>query len=799
MTDQVKPTTSVPDLPYLKFDEEVTLTNCDLEPIHIPAHAQAYGVIVVVDPSSIDLTILQVTDNVGEFCGVRPKQILGLCAEVLFGADQTAMLSSALSERALEANPVYLFTGPINNHGQFHVTTHTYHGLMIVELEPLEQTAEQKTGSSSGSDLRLLLRNAFTKFRSAATTTAYSRTVCEAIQEISGFDRVMVYKFHDDGHGEVIAEAIGSADSREPYLGLHYPASDIPRQARALFLLNTIRLMPDAHYEQAKIIPTLNPLTSQPLDMTHCVLRGYSQMYTEYLTNMGSRASMSLAIVSEEKLWGLVACHHLSYRLVPYDVRMACELLVDVVSLQIADKQAQDDIEYRERIHAVHKSLIESTKRHGSILIGLTDTAETEDGLSALSLIEAGGCAVLSENNCRLLGNTPTEHEVQAMVHWLRETRPEDEEVWSTDEFESVFPAALDWQNRAGGVLALRVSMTLPGRDWVLWFRPAAAQTVNWAGDPKKPYLKGPMGDRLTPRKSFELWQETALERSLPWVSAEIEGVRRLRRAIISQDVARKSMELTQINTELARSNTELDFFAYATSHDLKEPLRGISNYVRFLREDHGESLNSDAQLKLDTVMRLTRRMDTLLDSLLHYSQLGRQELVLVLVDLNQVLSDVMESLSSRFLHVGAEVRVPRPLPSQVLCDLVQISELFTNLVTNAVKYNEKPTGERWVEIGWLSEKEFPKISGKKRNSSDLRSIFFVRDNGIGIPKKQFDTVFRIFKRLHSRTEYGGGTGAGLTICKRIVERHQGKLWIDSAVGEGTTFYFTLGWEPSED
>jgi signal transduction histidine kinase len=238
--------------------------------------------------------------------------------------------------------------------------------------------------------------------------------------------------------------------------------------------------------------------------------------------------------------------------------------------------------------------------------------------------------------------------------------------------------------------------------------------------------------------------------------------------------------ELEERNAELRQSNKELDDFAYIASHDLKEPLRGIHNFSLFLLEDYGDKLDSEGQSKLETLPRLTRRMESLIDSLLHFSRVGRVDLAIDRVDLNEILVDVLDSLGPHLTEKGIELRIPRPLPT-VLCDRARIGEIFRNLVTNAAKYNDKP--EKWIEIGYRE-------TGGAREAAP--TVFYVRDNGIGIPEKHYDAIFRIFKRLHGRDQFGGGTGAGLTIVKKIVERHNGRVWLESSPGLGTTFYFTL-------
>jgi signal transduction histidine kinase len=251
---------------------------------------------------------------------------------------------------------------------------------------------------------------------------------------------------------------------------------------------------------------------------------------------------------------------------------------------------------------------------------------------------------------------------------------------------------------------------------------------------------------------------------------------------VLEERVRERTRELQQRNEELNQSNKELDDFAYIASHDLKEPLRGIHNFSNFLLEDYSEKLDDDGRSKLETLMRLTRRMETLIDSLLQFSRLGRVDLGLDRVDLNQVVAEILDSLAISLREDGIEVRVPRPLPT-IEADRVRVGEIFHNLIVNAMKYNDKP--EKWIEVGW-------------REQEGRAPVFYVRDNGIGIPEKHHDAVFRIFKRLHGRDKYGGGTGAGLTIAKKIVERHRGRIWLESSAGEGTTFYFTLSEEGDE-
>lgn len=234
--------------------------------------------------------------------------------------------------------------------------------------------------------------------------------------------------------------------------------------------------------------------------------------------------------------------------------------------------------------------------------------------------------------------------------------------------------------------------------------------------------------------------------------------------------------ELAAFARELERSNKELEDFAHIASHDLKEPLRGIRNYSTFLLEDYEDVLDEDGQNKLHTLVRLTSRLESLIEELLHFSRVGRTEIALQPVDLHEAVTDIVDSVAGWLEEFNGHVVVEDSLPT-THCHQVLAAEVFRNLITNGIKYNN--SDRKQVEVGALLNE-----AGE--------TVFFVRDNGIGIAPKHNETIFRIFKRLHGRDKFGGGTGAGLSITQKIVRRHGGRIWLESEEGKGTTFFFTL-------
>ena len=266
----------------------------------------------------------------------------------------------------------------------------------------------------------------------------------------------------------------------------------------------------------------------------------------------------------------------------------------------------------------------------------------------------------------------------------------------------------------------------------------------------------------------------------------ELESAGRLKFLLMELVVSRVE-QIAQLNAELLRSNEELDAFAYVASHDLKEPLRGIYKYAHQLIE--AEPAEPEAtRSRLDSIMRLALRMDNLLDSLLHFSQLGHADLRLENVDLNEVLAEALEMIGSRTPDPATAIAVPRPMPVAA-CDPVRLREVFVNLLSNALKYNDKPI--RQLEVGYFG----PKEAGRPLDfpaSAAGQTLYYVKDNGIGIESRHFEQVFKVFKRLHGLGEFGGGTGAGLTIVRMLIQRHGGEIWLESKPGHGCTFYFSL-------
>lgn len=758
--------------PYSIKRHGTTIDNCDSEPVQTPGCIQSYGALLVVRPS--DLLISQISENSAVWFGRPPAALLGQSLFVAIGAQHEARVREHLRPGATE-QPVYVLTTDATDAvPALDVTVHSSDGLLVFELEPSANPA-----TAAEPDYFLMLRTSVDRLQSSRSLRDFSQAVTREVQAMTGLDRVMVYRFHEDAHGEVFAES-ARADL-PPWLGLHYPAEDIPQPARDIFLKLWIRPVPDVGAELCELVPLANPDSGKPLNMTHCALRGPSIMYSEYLQNMGVKACLTLPIRRDGVLWGLIACHHYSApRALSYQMRAACELFAQIVSLQLKSAEERELLEYRLKLARVHQSLVTQAAQRQSF-------EALTDGSPALpDAIAATGAAILHGRVWWTVGDTPPRTELDALAAWLRE-RPElySSGAYATDCLSRAYGRAEAFSAIGSGLLA--VPLASPRAGFLLWFRPETIHTIDWAGNPHdKPAVAGPNGARLTPRKSFELFVESVRRRSLPWQSVELEAARRLR-SLLLEIVVSQAERLGEVNADLARSNDDLDAFAYVASHDLKEPLRGIHKYAHQLRDDAAFA-NDEQRRKLDGLVRLTLRMDSLLDSLLYFSRVGRATLELATVDLGSVLDEALEMIESRRADYGAEVIVARPLPT-IRCDRVRVRQILVNLLSNAIKYNDKP--QRRIEIGYLEPDE-PGPRGEAPAAVVESTVYFVRDDGIGIDSRHTLRIFEMFSRLHGREQYGGGTGAGLTIVKKLVERHGGQVWVQSTLGEGATFFFTL-------
>jgi two-component system, chemotaxis family, sensor kinase Cph1 len=481
---------------------EEALLRCADEPIAIPGAVQPHGVLLVV--TEPDLAVVVASANAPDLFG-RP--VAGVPLDDLLGSDDAARLRAGLDGDLAEVNPlrVQLSGADVD------LVLHRADGVLITEWEPV-RGAEQ-----AGAAWHRRLPTVLQRLSATATLDELTDVLARDVRTLTGFDRVLVYRFDAEWNGEVIAEA--RRDDLEPFFGLRFPASDIPAQARALYVTNWMRLIPDAGYRPVPLDPPVTPSTGRPLDLSGAMLRSVSPVHLEYLANMGVVSSMSVSLVDDGMLWGLIACHHYAGPHRPsYSDRVAAEFLGRTASLLLPTKVAAGE----------QSGLVEVAHRQAQLaaVVGRTPrelSAALADGeVTALDLLPASGAAVRLNGQLRLLGTTPPADRVEPLVRALLAAGTP-----VTDAVSRIVPEAADLADTASGVLAVEVA---GGRDdFLAWFRPETIREVTWGGNPyTSKTAQTEAGPRLSPRRSFEAWSETVRETAQPWREHEIAAARTL-------------------------------------------------------------------------------------------------------------------------------------------------------------------------------------------------------------------------------------------------------------------------------
>jgi chemotaxis family two-component system sensor kinase Cph1 len=725
----------------------VDLTDCDREPIHIPGLIQPFGVLfVLAEPS---LTVTQVSENVGDHLPLGVDEVLGQpLATVLDPASVAAVGAALRDERWHDLNPL-----PIAARGkQFDGIVHRHAGAAILELEP-----------NPGPPLATPhpVREALIALQRALTLAELGEVVVQQVRRVTGFERVLFYRFHEDGHGSVDAEAREPA--LEPYLGLHYPASDIPAQARELYRKSWLRLIFDGRANPVRVVPTLRADTGGPLDLSFSVLRSVSPIHLEYMANMGVRASMSVSLVVRDRLWGLITClNHSGPRRVSQETRTACEFVGRLASLQIAAFEDRDQLAQRAARRATEEDLARAMRESAAEVDVLAVLLTRPQELTGI--VAAEGVALVSGGEIVTRGQTPPPALIRDIAAWV--DLNEGFRPFATASLGGAFPPAQASGDVASGLL----TFALPGASQrrLLWFRPELIQTVSWGGDPHKP-VAAPSGGRLRPRHSFALWREDVRLRSQPWTVSDLETADELQRRAIEIDLQRR------FSSEQRAVRARDDLLA-VVSHDLRNPLSTIQLQAEVLLRvptagDEGRAriLREGAE----HIRRSASHMKALTDDLLDLASIEahRFALRLQLVEsrhlIEEALSDASALAQAKRITFGAEL-IDTP---KLEADPERMLRVLANLLGNAIKFTP--------EAGKITVRA-------ERRDGDL--AIAVADTGPGIPEDDLPHVFdRYWKAAASKP----GTGLGLYIASGIVEAHGGKIWAESSAS-GARFTFTL-------
>ncbi|WP_109464030.1 HWE histidine kinase domain-containing protein [Albibacillus kandeliae] len=645
---------------YIPTDTPVDLTNCDREPIHILGNVQSFGSLVAI---SADWIVQHASKNCGQVLGLEAEEMIGLPLKTFLPAQTIERLRQRLGANSHENAVMRLFGMDVFGDGRLYdISAHQSNLSFILEFEAKSRGAQH--------DELAIVTPMMRRVAAEKDLLGVSQAAARQLRELAGFDRVMVYQFGPEGDGTVIAEAKAETDT-ETYLGLHFPASDIPRQARELYKRNHLRLIADVDDDVSPIYPQFSP-EGEPLDLSLAVTRAVSPIHLEYLRNMKVRASMSVSIIIRGELWGLFACHHREPLYVDYERRTAIELLAQFYAYELERREAREVSETIGRAQKLHDRLMMSLSSGDDLATGFRGIAK-EIG----KVIPYDGIALYLGDRYVTIGVTPEKEDFQTIVRFLNTAAAS--RVYATDHLVARLPSMAHAVDSSAGILAIPISR-LP-RDYIVLFRTEVARQVTWAGNPHKPVEVGSFGARLTPRKSFEVWKEDVANRSASWSPTSLRAAEAIRVTLL--EVVLKLSD--EMNIERKRAQDQQELLIAELNHRVRNVLGLIRSLVAQSRKS-SRTIDEFSSAIDGRIQALAKAHDQLTET--EWSPIAFADVVNI--ELKAYLNEDRERVSI----LGTPIKLAPEAFST-------IALVFHELVTNSVKYGalSAPHGRVTVEV----------------------------------------------------------------------------------------------------
>jgi len=774
-----------PDLAVFSPDALVDWQECTAESIYAPPYIQPHGAMFSLEKTQ--LTILQASENIEAFMGIAVDKLLGQPIQKFFSRAQFKKIVNFLKQETLEQSSAFelklnqeivQLAQPKKNL-RLKGTLYRTVDALILELKPLAKSQQADPFQYYSRFQEVILG-----LRSATNLSDLAQTLVREIKAITGFDRVMVYRFEADEHGIVIAE------EKEPhlvsYLGLHYPATDIPAHARDLFYRQRVREIPNVNYEPIPLVPPFNPLTNLPTDLSDSMLRGVHPYHVEYLQNMGVAASLTISLPDDTRLWGLIACHHYSPRQIDYETRKTCEFLGQFASIELVHQQERMLNAYRSQVRVIQDELQRVFLRDPNFI----EQVLICNRYKLLELVHANGAAILLDGELTLIGQTPTRKQVYNLVEWL-EQQPAQERVFATHALSQLYPAAQQFKETASGLLAISIVLSQVRQKSyrILWFRPEQVQTVDWAGNPQDAMKVDDSGElRLCPRKSFELWKETVWEMSYPWQLAELEAATEVRNTLMLAVLEFSQTALEQAAERAAIANRAKSQFLAKMSHELRTPLNAILGFTQVM--NRSSNTPSEFQEHLGIINRSGEHLLMLINDVLEMSRIEAGQLVLTesCFDLFRLIHSIQEMFMLKASEKGLRLNIEESpcLPRYLYGDQAKIRQIMINLLSNAIKFTDQGHVILRVkcEDGGLEKDE---AEAKQAGQKPFKLCFEVEDTGSGVAAADVESIFEAFMQTESGRS-AQGTGLGLSISRQFARLMAGDITVMSAPTGGAIF-----------
>ncbi len=728
-------------------DISVTQTDdCEREPIRFSGAIQPNGVLLCIDPQT--RLILAASANHGTI-PVLSESLLGQRID-----DVWPELASMCGLSAFMVEGVYI------------ARTYLQEQTLLVEIEPLTD------GDHPDPRHVINLDEVLGRLNASDTLEALSDIAANSIRRITGMERVLIYRFTEEGHGEVVAESKVD-DWNESFVGFHFPAADIPAQARALYLTSRCRFVQSRDYEPVPIVPELDPRDGQPFDLGPCQLRSLSPVHRLYQENLGVDGAMSVSILNEGRLWGLVVGHHRRPHRVPIPARREVLCIATGLSMRLSATETADERDARAKHVVLHAKLLEQIAGADDFVSPLING---DIKLTDLFFASSGAAVVYRDDRdpeehveVRTVGHAPDNESVLALAQACREHLSDG--VFATDHTASILPPFSVHTEYASGVLAITVGED--GRHMIMWFRPETVRTTVWGGATPVQVAREKEAGNYLPRRSFSRWVDEHRGHSRPWSPWKIEIARSLRTAL-NDLILRQMRTIRGLNARLEESEQAKSRFLAHMSHELRTPLNAVLGFAEMLDLGIYGPLEGRQKECLGLIHEAGTHLLTMINDVLDLSKVeaGKLELSLAPGDLSQLTDRVVSLLIglAREKGIAVETRHESDLPP-LMIDARFVKQMLMNLLANAIKFTP--------EKGTVTVKTLRRLDGGL--------TLVVADTGIGIPTDKHAHVLEPFRQAdtdmnHSRC----GTGLGLPIVKSLIALHGGQLELKSEVGQGT-------------
>ncbi|WP_306870124.1 HWE histidine kinase domain-containing protein [Neorhizobium galegae] len=635
--------------------DAVDLSNCDREPIHIPGSIQPHGCLIACDAAGAE--IVQHSANVADMLSIT-GDINGRRLEEIVGGEAAHTLRNALATSDNPARPALRHGLRFASGAAFDVSIHRFESKVILEFEPASTDSDQPLEVA-----RMLI----SRIRNVASLDRLIESSARLIYAMLGYDRVMIYRFEEDGAGKVVSEY--KRRDLESFKGQYFPAGDIPKQARALYVKNTVRVISDASNPRIPIVPETDE-AGEALDLSFAHLRSVSPVHCEYLRNMGVAASMSISVVVDDELWGLIACHHYSPKVLSMPQRVAAETFGEFFSLHLSALKQRQLMETAGQARRSLDRFLQAASHHPNI------TGLLRNSLGEFSkMLACDGVGLLLDGTWTGEGEVPPQNLIAKLAELVGDAA--GGRIWSSFQLSVDLPGLHISPDTICGVLAIPLSQR--PRDYLFFFRREMVQTLNWAGNPEKTYETGPLGDRLTPRRSFAVWKEMVHQQAPPWTDGDREIADAIRAVLV--EVVLHHNEL------LADERGKADVRQRMLNEELNHRVKNILAVIKALV---GHSVDADVSLK-DYVGSLKGRIQALAfahDQVVRGGDGG-------------VLSDLLEAELKPYREGTPNVTLRGPriwLDSRAFSVMALV---LHEMSTNAAKYGSLSVNGGRLDVEW--------------------------------------------------------------------------------------------------